>query len=59
MNSLGYALLDLAEVLRLAGRGEDAAISVREAIGVFERKGNVIAAAKARSLLEAAEVSVP
>jgi len=47
----GLVLMDLAEVLRLAGRREEAARAVDEAVRVFERKGNVVSAAKARTLL--------
>jgi len=45
------ALLDLAEVLRLAGRPEEAGAAGLEAIRLFERKGNVVAARKARAAL--------
>ena len=41
-------LLDLAEVLRLAGRAEDAAEVTAEAVGLYERKGNVASARSAR-----------
>ena len=41
-------LLDLAEVLRLAGRPEEADATTAEAIGLYERKGNVAAVARAR-----------
>ena len=47
------ARMDLAEVLRLAGRDDDAAHAVEEAISLYELKGNVLAAERARSLLEA------
>ena len=39
------ALADLGEVLRLAGRPEESAAAVREAIRLYERKGNVSALA--------------
>jgi DNA-binding SARP family transcriptional activator/tetratricopeptide (TPR) repeat protein len=45
------ALVDLAEVLRIAGRADEASPLVRHAITLHERKGNVISAAKARDLL--------
>ncbi|MGH2995389.1 MAG: AAA family ATPase [Gaiellaceae bacterium] len=38
------ALADLAEVLRLAGRPEESAAAVEEAIRLYEEKGNVAAA---------------
>jgi tetratricopeptide (TPR) repeat protein len=56
---LGYhadALLVLAEVLRLAGRPAEAADALGEAVALYERKGNVVAARKARATL--AEVRV-
>ena len=42
-------LLDLAEVLRLADRSEDAAATAAEAVSVYERKGNIASARRARS----------
>jgi tetratricopeptide (TPR) repeat protein len=45
------ALVDQAEVLRLAGRPDHARTALEEALGLFERKGNVVAAeAAARTL---------
>ena len=41
-------LLDLAEVLALAGRMEDAAATAAEAVSLYERKGNVASARRAR-----------
>ena len=41
-------LLDLAEVLRLAGRSEDAAATAAEAVSLYERKGNLASARRAR-----------
>jgi class 3 adenylate cyclase/tetratricopeptide (TPR) repeat protein len=49
--SQGYALMDLAEVLRLAGREDDAALAIKEAIELFDEKGNLVAAERARELL--------
>jgi DNA-binding SARP family transcriptional activator len=40
-------LLDLAEVLELAGRPEEAGEATAEAVSIYERKGNVAAARKA------------
>jgi tetratricopeptide (TPR) repeat protein len=40
-----HAVADLAEVLRLAGRPEEAAAAVQEAIRLHEQKGNIAAAA--------------
>jgi class 3 adenylate cyclase/DNA-binding SARP family transcriptional activator len=44
------ALIDLAKVLRRAGRTAEADRAVRDAIDLYERKGNVVSAAYARSL---------
>jgi class 3 adenylate cyclase/tetratricopeptide (TPR) repeat protein len=46
------ALLDLAQVLRLAGRAGDAAAAAREALELARRKGHAVAAAQARDLLD-------
>jgi DNA-binding SARP family transcriptional activator len=46
------ALIDLAEVLRMAGRPEDAAGAAEQALRLFERKGIVPSAARARALVE-------
>jgi DNA-binding SARP family transcriptional activator len=46
------ALMDLAEVLRLAGRLEDAARSLEESVRLYEQKGSVLGAARARALLD-------
>jgi class 3 adenylate cyclase/DNA-binding SARP family transcriptional activator len=46
----GDALLDLAEVQRLAGRTADADAAVQDAIRLYTRKGNVVSAEHARSL---------
>jgi ATP/maltotriose-dependent transcriptional regulator MalT len=44
------ALLDLAGVLRLAGRDEEAAPLARKALALAERKGHVVAAAQATTV---------
>ena len=51
----GTALLDLTEVLILAGRGDDARAPAEAALGLFERKGNVVSAEEARAVLVRAE----
>jgi predicted ATPase/class 3 adenylate cyclase len=51
LNSQGRALMDLVEVLELAGRPDDAVAAVARAIELFERKGNVVSAQRARALL--------
>jgi DNA-binding SARP family transcriptional activator len=45
----GDALLDLAEVLRLGDRAEDSYQAARAALSLYERKGNIVAAARVRS----------
>jgi DNA-binding SARP family transcriptional activator len=45
------ALLDLAEVMCLAGRPGKAEVPREEAVRLFERKGNIVAARKARAAL--------
>jgi tetratricopeptide (TPR) repeat protein len=52
LHSHAEALMDLAEVLRLAGRSSDAARAVEEAMALHERKGNVVAFEKTRALLD-------
>jgi hypothetical protein len=44
--------MNQAEVLRLTGRGHEAARSVQEALRLFEAKGNVVWAARARLMSE-------
>lgn len=47
----GEALLDLAEVLRAAGRVDEAAQAARKALELYERKENVVEAARARACI--------
>jgi class 3 adenylate cyclase/tetratricopeptide (TPR) repeat protein len=51
LNSQGLCLTTLAEVLLLAGREKEAAPLLARALKLFERKGNVVAAAGARETL--------
>jgi tetratricopeptide (TPR) repeat protein len=51
LNLRGDTLVDLAEILERAGRPEAAADPLREAIALFEQKGNIVSAAKAYALL--------
>ena len=46
----GEAQMDLAEVLRLAGRAEEAERALDAAVQEFEAKGNVVSADRARAL---------
>ena len=48
----GDALLALAEVLRIAKRPDEPVPLIEEAIRLYEQKGNVVSARKARSLLD-------
>jgi class 3 adenylate cyclase/tetratricopeptide (TPR) repeat protein len=45
--------MDLAEVMRLAGRRDEEVVALREALRLYELKGNLVSAAMARSLLGA------
>ena len=49
-NQRARVLLDLAEVLSLAGAKTEAAVRVREALELFEQKGNTVEAEMARVL---------
>jgi class 3 adenylate cyclase/tetratricopeptide (TPR) repeat protein len=51
INSAGDALIDLAEVLRVAGRIAEAAEAARDALELFETKGNTVSAAFTRATL--------
>ena len=53
LNFHAGALIDLAEVLRLAGRQADAAAAAAEAVELYGRKGNSVAGERARTLLRA------
>jgi class 3 adenylate cyclase/tetratricopeptide (TPR) repeat protein len=50
-NQHARVLLDLAHILELRGRNGEAAGAVRQAVSLFERKGNVVSAEVARRLL--------
>ncbi len=45
------ALADLAEVLELAGRREEAAAALEQALELYERKGNLVMAERTRERL--------
>ena len=48
----GDVLMSRAEVLRLSGRDADAVPVVRDALACYERKENVMSAARARAALQ-------
>ena len=52
LSDLGDALVALAEVGSLSGRPEDEATALREAIDLYERKGILMSAARARARLD-------
>ncbi|HEV3464742.1 MAG TPA: BTAD domain-containing putative transcriptional regulator [Actinomycetota bacterium] len=52
LNQHGDALLELAEVLAAAGRTAEARAAVTDALELYGRKGNLVAAARARRRLE-------
>ncbi len=52
VNSQAEALMDLTEVLRLAGRPAEAAETARDALALFEAKGNTVSAALARATVQ-------
>jgi class 3 adenylate cyclase/tetratricopeptide (TPR) repeat protein len=53
----GDALVDLSEVLVLAGQRDEAAVALEQALALYERKGNVVMAGRARERLD--EVRAP
>lgn len=50
LNDRARALLDLAAVLRAAARNDEAEVEIQQAIELLDRKGNVVAAKRARAL---------
>jgi ATP/maltotriose-dependent transcriptional regulator MalT len=57
LNLRGDALVDLAEVLRLAGRVSEAAETLREAGERYGQKGNTVSAARVQTLIKALAAS--
>jgi tetratricopeptide (TPR) repeat protein len=51
LNWRGDSLMDLGEVLQLAGRSADAAAAIGEALRLYEQKGNLASARRARERL--------
>jgi tetratricopeptide (TPR) repeat protein len=56
LNRHGDSLLALAEILRLQGRESEAAGQIREALRLYEQKGNVVSAERAKAMLLGAAV---
>jgi class 3 adenylate cyclase/tetratricopeptide (TPR) repeat protein len=52
LNLHGDALLDLAEVLRTVGRPAEAVAATERALSLYERKGNLVSAERARAARE-------
>jgi tetratricopeptide (TPR) repeat protein len=52
LNWHAHALTDLAEVYVLAGRPEEGRAQLEQALALYERKGNLISAARARAALD-------
>ena len=52
------ALVDLGEVYRLAGRTDDAARALGDALAILERKGAVVIGERVRSKLAAVEADI-
>jgi class 3 adenylate cyclase/tetratricopeptide (TPR) repeat protein len=53
LESQAQVFMDLAEVLELSGRSEEAVPHLREALARYDAKGNVVSAARARERLDA------
>ena len=51
LGAQGDVYADLAEVLSLAGRPKDAAGALRQALGCYERKGNLVSTQRTRTRL--------
>jgi len=51
LNQMADAWVDLAEVLRLAGRTEESGAALQEALALFKAKGNLVSAARTREAL--------
>jgi thioredoxin-like negative regulator of GroEL len=55
LNLRGDVTLALAEVLWACGQADEATAALREAVRVYERKGNVAAAARAHAVVPASQ----
>jgi hypothetical protein len=52
LNFHGNALADLADVYALAGHAEDGCAQLEQALTLYDQKGNLVGAARARRRLE-------
>jgi tetratricopeptide (TPR) repeat protein len=52
LDTRGDVLVNRAEVLRIAGRIDDAKADMRKALALYEQKGNVVSAGRARAALD-------
>jgi predicted ATPase/class 3 adenylate cyclase len=52
LNLQGDAFLHLADALRAAGRRREAVAAAERALSLYERKGNLVSAARARAVLD-------
>ena len=55
----GDAYADLAEVLVLAGRADEAVTALEQALERYERKGNIVSTQRARSRLAELQDAAP
>ena len=53
LNAQGDAYADLAEVLLLSGKADEAAAALEQALERYERKGNLVMAQRMRDRLAA------
>ena len=51
LNGHGDALVDLAEVLEVAGKPDEAKAALEQALALYERKGNLVMAERTRAKL--------
>jgi hypothetical protein len=47
----GFALVELASVLQVVGRTDEARSAMAEALATYERKGDVVSAARTKRLI--------
>jgi len=59
LNWHANALADLGEVYLLSGRSEEAREPLERALALYERKGNIVAAGRARARLADPETAAP